>query len=168
MKLTLLLPLTIVMLWSGTIWGATAVNAAQTTGVFNFSLPSIESNFQDLDSRDTDNNPVSTIDAQQGLRDIFYSGLFSLVIVTELYTYARAAEFLAKKLGLGDSSLVATPLALVVRAMETLCTSGLWKNCLTALIASFILAVLAVVRRYVPTSMLSPISVAMAPVVLRC
>ena len=165
MKLKLLLPCFITVLWAGTVWGATAGGAVRQTGVF---LPTIEieSSQDGLEARDCHNNIIADMQAQQDLRDIFLSGLFSLLMQPELYTYARASEVLAKKLGFGAHALAAAAAGAVARVVDALLSWRTEKNIVACFMAVFLVfAVVAAFR--IPAPLLS-LPLAMAPVSLRC
>ncbi len=165
MKLKLLLPFSIVVLWVGTVWGAAGGTAPQT-GVFNFPTQCIQESLDGLDARDTNNNTIASAQAQQDLRDIFESGLFSLLTNTELYTYARALSKLQKNLGMGAHAFtdaVAGPCARVVDAVN----AGPWKVTLACLLAA-LFVVFSAVRSYRPASLPRLPQANGAPVVLRC
>jgi hypothetical protein len=167
MKLKLLLPFVITAMWFGTVWGAQAGGTARQTGIF---LPSIEiqSSVDGLEARDSNNNIVANTQVQQGLRDIFLSGLFSLLMQGELYTYARACAVLSLKLGFGAQALTSAAGGAVARVVDAILSSRTWKNILAALMAVFAVAFIKLVLRFTPSfapPMIAPVA---APVFLRC
>ncbi len=166
MKLKLLFPCFITVMLSCTAWCAAAGGTARQTGVF---LPSIDiqSSQEDLDVRDSNNNIIASIQAQQDLRDIFLSGLFSLLSQPELYTYARACEVLAKRLGFGAHALAAAAAGAVTRSVDALLSGRTEKNIVACFLVVF-LAIVVVSAFRIPAPMLSLPLVAMAPVSLRC
>lgn len=166
MKLKLLLPLTIGVLLAGTVWVAAAGETARQTGIF--SVPQ-EVMFDDVDVRDNNNNLILDAKSQQDLKDVFQSGLFSLLINSELYTYARAAAVLAKKLGLGAQALHTVPAAGAAQVLDMLCNVGFVSKLFVVLLAVFMAALCRVVPFRSRSFHLPSLTlIALAPVSLRC
>jgi hypothetical protein len=64
-----------------------------------------QQNFDGLDVRDANNQPIKTQQAIDGLTEIFESGLFNLLTTSELYTEANTLSMLEKTLKLASENL---------------------------------------------------------------
>lgn len=108
---------------------------ASGEGVFILSnLSNIDLSFSDLDSRDADNNPVSTPKAKDELKGIFQTGLYALLLQADLYTVAEMLSAIRKQLNLASRTLTR---ALPQRVFQIICAllpvKKTWENLLVTL-----------------------------------
>jgi hypothetical protein len=86
------------------MWGS-ALNASPVSGVsLNQYLPQSNVSLDDLDVRDAKNNSIKTPASQKEIQEIFQSGLFSLLVETELYSVAGTLSMLERTLGLATQA----------------------------------------------------------------
>ncbi|MBN1620988.1 MAG: hypothetical protein JW871_00165 [Endomicrobiales bacterium] len=75
---------------------------ASKTEVFYLSdfLPQISDSFEDLDARDENNQPIENQNAIIELQMLFRSGLYNLLLYSEIHSISRSLEIIKKKLSL--------------------------------------------------------------------
>jgi hypothetical protein len=101
------LPLILLCVCGGLLLGAENLFASQP-GFFYANcagLISQQNLDDDLDARDINNQPIKTQQAQDGLTEIFKSGLFNLLAISEFYTMANILSKLEKTLKLASENL---------------------------------------------------------------
>ncbi|MBN1823050.1 MAG: hypothetical protein JW803_01885 [Endomicrobiales bacterium] len=89
--------ITLILMWGLALGEA---KASFQPGVFSIDgcPPTMMADFSDLDARDASNNPVATAEAKEDLKEIFQSGLFNLLVNSELYSVAQTLSALAKQI----------------------------------------------------------------------
>ncbi|OGS35761.1 MAG: hypothetical protein A2293_07655 [Elusimicrobia bacterium RIFOXYB2_FULL_49_7] len=153
----------------GKVWAAQATAPSQT-GVFLFAecLPQVNLDFDDLDPRDENNKPLQNVAAQNDLKDLFKSGLYQLLVKSELYTMAMALAALQTRLNLAACGF-ARELPLVAKHIiaVVLLSPRQWDKVLECLSGILIFASLVIACHLVAIN--CKISFLLtAPVVLRC
>jgi len=107
--MNLRLPLLILFICAlgGEVWSAEKLCAIQT-GVFPFLKTSsaVDLAFDDLDVRDSNNQPIQTVTAKQELKDLFQSSLYTALVQSELYTMAAVFSIFEKALNMAATALV--------------------------------------------------------------
>ena len=75
---------------------------ASETGVFNFRavFPVVTTDFDGLDARDSQNNPVTKDSARKELEAIFCFGMYNILLTPNLHSIARSLEILTVRLNL--------------------------------------------------------------------
>jgi hypothetical protein len=104
MKTTLPI-LTLFILLGGLLTGAERLDASQCA-VFSFNtLPDDAVSFEDLDARDNNNQPVVSFAAKEELQSLFQSGLFTLLVQSEIPSIAKALSVIRTTLNLAAQTL---------------------------------------------------------------
>lgn len=86
--------------------GTVPVNGSQNSFFYvNNFPPQIENLYDELDSRDSNNQPIKTSAAINSLNEIFKCGLFNLLICSEAYSISEALRTIRNKLNLASQSL---------------------------------------------------------------
>lgn len=162
-------PLIILCVCSGLLLGAQKVNASQSVVFFYDASQLQNSEFSDgLDARDAANEPVTTKKAKDGLTEIFQSGLFNLLVNSELYSVAEVLSSLSRSLNLAAQNLVnnipESIQNLIASFLPTIKQLQKILICLTGLFGFGFL----VCKMLRATSDESRATIQLAPVVLRC
>ena len=151
------------------ILGTSFVSASQDFFYFqNNYLPQFECSFADLDARDSNNQPVRTLEAENSLNDLFRSSLYNLLVRTDIYSVACALSSIARKLNPSGFAFARGLLNLPGAVLSALISNTKQTKKSLALLSGFVAACLLLFsfRVFLSTSILTPKR--MAPSILRC
>ncbi|OGS03737.1 MAG: hypothetical protein A2339_07910 [Elusimicrobia bacterium RIFOXYB12_FULL_50_12] len=149
--------------------GAACLRASEP-GAFSLSkyLPQAAVSFHDLDLRDSNNQTVQDRRAKENLINLFSSGLYTLLVESDIHTFAAALSALQKKLNPGALALVAGAAGKISESFSAIISlvRQLEKNILP--MAGFMAFVLAAALLSLTTYRLSLTTVSASLQVLRC
>ena len=160
------LPLFIALLYVGVFCIASRVYASGEGVSF---LPNVAaaSSLDGLDVRDAANNRVNTIRNVNQLREVFQSGLYTLLTQADLCTVAAALAAVQKSIDLASGTLTRHfPQKALQIFSAFLPSKKKWENALTALIGAFSL-VMTILFLDVLSTCSTPAAKSAAPSVLR-
>jgi len=149
--------------------GAERANASQVGFLSTGENQLQNARFLDgLDARDSNNRPVMTRKAKDGLTEIFQSGLFNLTTSAELYSAAETLASLGKTLNLAAQN-ISRDLPVAVKSLMAVFFSTIKQLqkilvCLSGLLGFGLLVFSLPLTAY----RLSPVSISLTPDVLRC
>lgn len=167
-KMNWKLPLLIASICLGVICVTSVANSSEEGVLRLYVLQPDAVSLNDLDVRDSNNNPVTSPESKQQLTQIFQSGLFQILTQAELYSVAAALSVIRKALNLADFSFARS---LPQKTFEIFCAllpvKKNWDKLLVALSVLFVFTVTSNLLSLLPNCS-TPAAKSSAPLVLRC